>query len=75
MRKNADKGKMRDEGSSKSTLGFADSEPLPFTPPRIHHHISKSKRYYENMPQWIGKNAGDPALKVRIPPLHISNII
>jgi hypothetical protein len=75
MRKKADKGKMRDDGSNKSSLGFADSEPLPFTPPRIHHHISESKRYYENLPQWIGRNAGDPAMKVRISPPPNSNII
>jgi hypothetical protein len=72
MRKKADKGKTRDHGTNnnKSSLGFADSEPLPFTPPRIHHHISESKRYYENLPQWISRNAGDPAVKVRIPPSH-----
>jgi hypothetical protein len=52
MKKKVEKGKMRDDvtNSNQSSLRFADSEPLPFTPPRIHHHISKSKRYYENLP-------------------------
>jgi hypothetical protein len=77
MKKKAEKGKMRDDvtNSNQSSLGFADSEPLPFTPPRIHHHISESKRYYENLPQWVGQNASDPAMKVRLHPPHIVNNI
>ena len=60
------KGKQRDTGKKKAnpSLGFADSDPLPFTSPKAHHHISESTRFKEDIPSWLGLNADDPAVKV-----------
>lgn len=47
-------------------LAFADSDKLPFTSPKVHHHISESNRFKQDIPTWLNANAGDPALKVFI---------
>jgi hypothetical protein len=45
-------------------LGFTDDDPLPFTPPQQHHHISESNLYFENTTTWLGEHKDDPATKV-----------
>ena len=49
-----------------AAVGFQESDPLPFTLPTVHHHISNSNRYHDNMTAWLGTHSGDPALMVLI---------
>jgi hypothetical protein len=51
--------------SQTAAVNFQESDPLPFTPPTAHHHISNSNRYYNNLTAWLGSYSGDPALIVR----------
>ncbi len=50
--------------SSPATLSFTDSDPLPYSPPDQHHHISQSKRFHQDTSDWLSENKSDPALKV-----------
>jgi hypothetical protein len=50
---------------NQPTLDFAESESLPYTPPEFHYHISHSRNYHYNLSEWLRKNQGDPAIKVR----------
>jgi hypothetical protein len=45
-------------------LHSEDHEPLPYTAPNAHHHMSTAVRYPENISSWLGKHADDPAFKV-----------
>jgi hypothetical protein len=45
-------------------LNFEDSDPLPYTDPTVHYHISNSVRYYENFAKWLGNHQEDPAFRV-----------
>jgi len=53
------------EGEQVS-LQFTDNEPLPYTSPRVHHHISDSQRYHDDITRFLTKNCNDPAMKVRV---------
>lgn len=68
MKHKAAKGKAKEvipkRGQNANSLAFTDNEPLPFTAPKVHHHISESKRFYVDLTRWLGDNAGDPAIKV-----------
>ena len=70
MKRKAAKGKAKepvpDKKPKANSLAFTNNEPLPFTPPKLHHQISESKRFYVDLTQWLGDNAGDPAIKVWI---------
>lgn len=55
---------MADGQKANLSLAFSDSDPLPFTSPKVHYHISESKRFKENIAEWLGLNAEDPAIKV-----------
>jgi hypothetical protein len=55
---------MADERKANPSLAFSDSDPLPFTSPKVHHHISESKRFKHSISEWLGLNAEDPAIKV-----------
>jgi hypothetical protein len=48
------------------SLRFEDSEQLPFTDPCAHYHISTGVRHFLNIPQWLRKNASDPAFAVSL---------
>ncbi|KAJ3524830.1 hypothetical protein NM688_g8495 [Phlebia brevispora] len=48
--------------SKRLTVGFAESEPMSFTTPDKHYHVSDSNRYFEELGEWLEDNAGDPAL-------------
>jgi len=48
------------------SLCFEDSKKLPFTDPRAHYHISTGVRHFLNIPQWLRKNANDPAFTVSL---------
>ena len=56
----------RNERHHTAAVNFHESEPLPFTSPTTHYHISDSTRHHENVTAWLAKNSGDPALKVFI---------
>jgi hypothetical protein len=47
-----------------AVVAFEESEPLPQTPPSVHHHMSESTRHWENITAWLATNRADPALKV-----------
>jgi hypothetical protein len=57
--------------SDAPSLHFEDSEQLPFTDPCAHYHISTRVRYFLNIPQWLRKNANDPAFTVSLSLLDI----
>jgi hypothetical protein len=40
------------------------SEPLPYTDPKDHHHISREQRHSLDIGTFLQENAGDPAIKV-----------
>jgi hypothetical protein len=46
------------------SLDFTDSDPMPYTDPTVHYHMSQSVRYYENITKWLGDNVDDPATEV-----------
>jgi hypothetical protein len=52
------------ENHPTAAVSFQESDPLPYTPPTVHHHISNSNRYYNNLTGWLGTHSGDPALIV-----------
>src|ERR1700722_1526279 len=58
--------------ASRPSLTFQESDPLPYTDPSTHYHISQSPKHHENIASWLGRNAGDPAIKVSIN-LKLSN--
>ena len=45
-----------------AAVSFQESDPLPYTLPTAHHHISNSNYYYNNLTAWLGTYPGDPAL-------------
>jgi hypothetical protein len=45
-------------------LRFEDSEPLPYSDPECHYHISTSTRYHVNIYKWLAQHESDPALNV-----------
>ena len=46
------------------SIPFEKSNPLPLTPPEVHHHISNMQQFYENIPQWLDLHDGDLTLIV-----------
>ena len=44
------------------SIPFEQSDPLPLTPPEVHHHISNTQQFYKNIPQWLDLHDGDLAL-------------
>jgi hypothetical protein len=56
--------RFKSSGSKPVSLRFEDSDPLPYTDPAAHYHMSLSTRYFENITTWLGDNAGDPAFHV-----------
>jgi hypothetical protein len=52
------------QNNTTATIGFQESDPLPYMPPTIHHHISNLNRYHDNLTAWLGAHSGDPALMV-----------
>jgi hypothetical protein len=55
------------ENNPTATVSFQESDPLPYTPPTVHHHISNSNRHHINLTAWLGTHSGDPALIVCYP--------
>ena len=45
-------------------VAFSDSDPLPYTHPAMHHHISESKRHSQDAFSFCRKFPDDPATKV-----------
>ena len=63
-KEDAEKGSKVTQQHDALALHFEDSEPLPYSDPQSHYHISSSTRYHINIYNWIGKHSGDPALIV-----------
>lgn len=51
-------------GKTSHPLHTDDEAKLPFTDPKDHHHISREKRYPDDIGVMLMKYEGDPALKV-----------
>jgi hypothetical protein len=49
-----------------SDASFLDGTSLPYISPEIHHQISGSQKDWLHISEWLGKNATDPACKVRL---------
>jgi hypothetical protein len=47
-------------------VAFSDNDPLPYTDPAMHHHISDSKRHSQDAFSFCRKFPADPATKVSI---------
>jgi len=62
------------ERRERTQLPFENSEPLPYTEPEAHYHVSASQRYGITMRGWIGKHLSDPALDV-CPQAILGNIL
>ncbi|KAG1883124.1 hypothetical protein F4604DRAFT_1576295 [Suillus subluteus] len=48
-------------------IPFKASEPLAYSDPTSHYHISNGTRYHLNLPQWLQKHGNDPALDNFLP--------
>lgn len=61
----------------RADVPFEESEALPYTPPEMHHQISKSRNHHMNIMAFLSANQGDPAIAVwSIPcPLTISELV
>lgn len=46
------------------SVSFEQSDPLTLTPPEVHHHISNTQKFYENIPRWLDLHDGGLALIV-----------
>ena len=46
------------------SLQFDESEPLPYSDPKDHYHISTTTRYFIHLCRWLGEYSDDPALAV-----------
>src|SRR5271170_5443614 len=44
-----------------AVLDFHDEDPLPYTSPSSHYHISESTRYPLNITAWLSTHKDDPA--------------
>ena len=47
-----------------AALDFEDEDPLPYTSPTAHHHISETTRHAKNITAWLTEHQGDPATMV-----------
>jgi hypothetical protein len=47
-------------------VAFSDNDPLPYTDPAMHHHISDSKRHSQDAFSFCRQFPADPAVKVDI---------
>lgn len=61
----------RRKTAAKGHLGFDESEVLPYTPPDVHHHISKSHNFHFNLTSFLSENKNDPAVEVIAVPILI----
>ncbi|KAF9475264.1 hypothetical protein BDN70DRAFT_769086, partial [Pholiota conissans] len=53
------------------TMGFAESESLPYTPPEYHHHISTSRNFPVHIQNLLAATSDDdPAIKDFYPKLQ-----
>lgn len=59
-----------DNKPKAATVPFEGSDPLPYTMPTAHYHVSEATRHPENITAWLATNQGDPATKV-----HMFNVI
>lgn len=48
----------------RPVVSFVEEEPLPSAPPSIHHQISESRRYYDDLSGWLNDNHNDLAITV-----------
>ncbi|THH16591.1 hypothetical protein EUX98_g9280 [Antrodiella citrinella] len=64
----------QDSRSGTSTaspaLNFTDSDPLPYTSPDQHHHMSLANRFHVNLYAWLRETEDDPATKNFLPTLQ-----
>ena len=46
-------------------VSFCDNDPLPYTDPAMHHHMSDSRRHFQDAFSFSREFPADPAVKVR----------
>ncbi|KAI0308970.1 hypothetical protein OF83DRAFT_1180165 [Amylostereum chailletii] len=51
----------RDKKQDGPALEFEDSDPLPYTAPEMHHHMSTSTRHGLTVADWVRRHSTDPA--------------
>ena len=64
MRKAQHAFKVMDHRVHPHHIPLTTSDPLPYTDPRDHHHMSKSRRHYRDLFSFAKMYPGDPATKV-----------
>jgi hypothetical protein len=45
-------------------VAFSDNDSLPYADPEMHHHISDSRRHYQDAFSFVKESPNDPATKV-----------
>jgi hypothetical protein len=45
-------------------VDFSENDPLPYSEPDLHHHISDNRRHYQDAFSFEKENPADPATKV-----------
>jgi hypothetical protein len=55
-------------GTHAHHVAFSDNDPLPYTHPAMHHHISESKRHSQDAFSFCRKFPDDPAATVSMMP-------
>jgi hypothetical protein len=58
-------------GTHSHHVSFSDNDPLPYTDPAMHHHISDSRRYGQDAFSFSRKFPTDPAVKVSVCSMQI----
>ncbi|KAI0050707.1 hypothetical protein FA95DRAFT_551722 [Auriscalpium vulgare] len=61
---------LRQSSRKAATVGFENSEPLPFTPPECHHHMSHSRKFPLLVSNWLFEAGEDSAFKNFLPKLQ-----
>lgn len=51
-------------GHKYHNIDLSQSEPLPYSSPEAHHHMSMSKKNPVHIGKWLAANHADPALRV-----------
>jgi hypothetical protein len=56
----------RVKATHRHHVSFVDDDPLPYADPEMHHHISDSRKHYQNTFSFAKQSPHDPAMKVII---------
>jgi hypothetical protein len=68
-------GTRPDQRRNTAVVLFGESDPLPYTMPRAHYHISETTRHAENITAWLARNQGDCATIVSLNSLYVHHLL